>query len=461
MSVPLFLSHPKRMQAEFSGLKKIVLATALCCGLPLAQAQEQTPYALPNPLTLQDVMSASLQAHPLLATEQANLAKIQAQLGAQQAQDGLQLDLVGRLAWRDYAKETEEFHLAALHARQSLYDFDRNRSQVEALQRHEEAQTLLFENAENQLKLQLMQGFFNVLLADFQYRIDNEAMAVAYVGLDKAKDELDLKRLSDVDYLKLENEYQQILVKRSRSEYQQLQTRLALANLMGLPDARPDELTFPALKNYAQRSLNETTLEKLQQNVLQENPELNALKKRLEAAQLKVQSQQAAAKPDIALEGWAGQLSSYPEKREGNWNIGLTLNMPLYDSGLRDAKVSEAKADEQAVAAQIGLYEQKLRDKVADIYFQIKLLEAERNQNKIFGDYADLYLDYSRALYENESKTDLGDAMVRLSEANYNQVAWQFKQALLWASLDSLTGKALFENAEASNSQAQQAELPQ
>ena len=75
-----------------------------------------------------------------------------------------------------------------------------------------------------------------------------------------------------------------------------------------------------------------------------------------------------------------------------------------------------------------------------DIFFQIKLLDTEKKVHQAFGDYADLYLDFSRALYENESKTDLGDSFVRLSEANFNMVAWQFKQALLWMELDYLSG---------------------
>lgn len=458
MRIPVSNSTPVR--ARLTTLRATLFLTLLSALAPATADEPAAPaalasapasaYTLPNPLTLQDVMQVPVQSHPLLANEQATLAKLQSQRQAQQAEDGLQLDLVGRLAWRDYASETEDFHLAALHAKQSLYDFDRNRNLVEGLARREEAQTVLFEQAGNELKLQLMQRYFNVLLADLQFRLENEAMAVAYIDMDKAKDELALQRISDVDYLALENAYQQILVKRSRAEYQQLQTRLALANLLGLPDARPDELKFPALESYAQRSLEKLTLESLQASVLQHNPQLIALKMRQDAALLAVASEQAASKPDIALEGWAGQLSSYPEKREGNWNIGLTLNMPLYDSGLRDAKVSQARADVSLLDAQVGLYAQQLRDQVADLYFQLKLLESEKQQKKVFADYAELYLDYSRALYENESKTDLGDSMVRLTEAHYDQVALQFKQALLWARLDSLMGKPVYETQLAS-----------
>lgn len=396
---------------------------------------------LPNPLTLDFVLSAPSELHPQLLNEQAKLNRLQAQQQSLMATDALQLNLVGRLGWREYAEESEDHHLAALHLRKSLYDFDRTRLQAEAFELKGQAQQGQFHQASAQLQLQLMQAYFNVLLADFQFRIDNEAMAIAYIRFDKAKDRLDLQRISDVDFLQAEQNYEKVRVKRTRSEYNQLQTRLQLANLMGWPQARPDELTLPKFKALAKRDIKSLQLETLQQQVLNENPDLKSLEVQLQAANLDLQSQQASGKPSLALEAWAGQLSSYPEIREGRWKVGLTLDVPLVDGGAVDAAVSEAKAEMQSLQAQKSLIEQTLREQVADLFFQLKMLKAEEGQHLVFGDYADLYLDYSRALYENETATDLGDAMVRLSQANYNQIEWQFKRALLWAQLDVLLGK--------------------
>ncbi|MDX1347007.1 MAG: TolC family protein [Thiomicrorhabdus chilensis] len=423
-------------------LKSALLQAGLVVSLPFCLSSVANAATLPNPLTLDYVLSLPLTEHPQLSSQQALLDKLQAQRVSQDAEDNVKLDLVGRLAWREYAEKDEDYHLAALHVQKSLYDFDRNQNLVDALGAKQQAQTILYADAEQRMKLEIMQSFFNVLLADFQYRIDNEAMAVAYVGLDKAKDRLELERISDVEYLQMESEYERIMVKRTRSEYNQLQTRLTLANLLDLPKARPDELSFPKLESYSQREAKDLKLEVLQQRVLDNNSQLTALKQRMQGAQLALQSQQAGNKPNLSLDAWAGKLSSYPEIREGNWQVGLTLDIPLYDGGLTAAKVSEAKAELEELKAQTRLLQQALRDEVAELYFQIKMLQAEKQQNLVFGDYADLYLDYSRALYENETATDIGDSMVRLSEANYNQVAWQFKQAMLWAKLDYLTGES-------------------
>lgn len=397
---------------------------------------------LPNPLTLEYVLSLPLDQHPELQLQQAKVSQLQSQQALQSSQDKTQLNLVGRLGWREYAKETEDFHLAAIHASHRLYDFGQNSALTESLKAKQQALKVLNLESKKQLKLQIMQAFFNVLLADFQYRIDNEAMAVAYVGLDKAKDRLELQRISDVDYLAMETDYEKVRVKRMRAEYNQLQTRLALANLMGLPDTRPDELKLPKLKPFKKRDIKALKLEALQQQVMANNPPIQALKQQVQAARFELESNQAEGKPTLTLDAWAGQLSSYPEIRDGHWKLGLLVDVPLY-GGSTDAKVSQTKATIQALKAQIKLTEQALRDQVADLYFQLKMLNAEKSQNQVFGDYADLYLDYSRALYENESATDLGDAMVRLSQANYDQITWEFKQALLWSKLDLLMAKPI------------------
>lgn len=58
-------------------------------------------------------------------------------------------------------------------------------------------------------------------------------------------------------------------------------------------------------------------------------------------------------------------------------------------------------------------------------------------------DYRDLYLERSRALYELEVTSDLGDAMVQLSEAQLFKAQTFFELAVAWAKLDSLLGSSM------------------
>lgn len=417
-------------------------------------ADKPQKITLPNPLTLDYVLAHALNEHPQIQMQQVRINQIRAQQQLQSSTDKTQLNLVGRLGWRDYADQTEKYNLAALQLTQKIYDFNQSGLLTESLNTKQQAQQMLVIESEKQLKLQIMQAFFNVLLADFQYRIDNEAMAVAYIKFDKAEDMYELSRISDVEFLEIETEYEQILTTRTRSENRQLKSRIALVNLMGLPYARPDELTLPKLNEYSNRDVEELELASLQKQVTESNRELQFFKQQIQAGLLEMQSKQAQGKPTISLDARAGQLSSYPEIREGHWSVGLLVDVPLYDGGSVDAKVSQAKANVQELDAQMKLKEQLLRDEVSDLYFQLRMLKSEQAQNQKFGDYSDLYLDYSRALYENESTADLGDAMVRLSQANYNQIDWEFRQALLWTKLDLLMAKPLFDADDVQQPQA-------
>ena len=58
-------------------------------------------------------------------------------------------------------------------------------------------------------------------------------------------------------------------------------------------------------------------------------------------------------------------------------------------------------------------------------------------------DYREIYLDRSRALYELEVKTDLGDAMARVSEAERNYLETQFKIDIVRSKIELEVGKEL------------------
>ncbi len=397
---------------------------------------------LPEPLTLEYLLGENYPLNtPQMQLQNARLQQAKGLILTNQVTTDWQANIDGRLGWREFAQETQDNHLLALHLGKVLYDFNQSDLSIKAAQQNLAAEQRLIESVLNQQRLNVMQAFFNVLLSDFQFRVDDEAMAVEYVAFDKIKDLNAVGQRSDVELLAANLSYQKILVNRTRSESRQLQTRVQLANALHQPDARPGEFTFPNLKSFSKRSIKDVDLQDLQEEVLQDNPKLQAKSQRLESLKRTLESALTVGSPTLRADAWAGKLSSYPEVREGHWRAELSVNIPLYDGGSEDAAVATSKANIAVGKAEYQQLSQALRQEVTELYFQIKLLQAEKKQHQAFGDYADLYLDYSRALYENESTTDLGDSMVRLSQANYDLVAWQFKQALLWSQIDYLMGK--------------------
>lgn len=407
------------------------------------------PPSLPTPLSLEALLQNFSQNSAQINYQQASVEQAQSLGVLNQAKNNLELNLQGRLGRREFGRENLPHNLLALHIGKVIYDFEQSNHQADADLKHYEKAQKQLQKALNLQKLEIIKSYFNVILSDFQYRVDNEAIAIEYVTYDKIKDRHQIGQLSDVDLLKAEHSYQQSLLKRSQSEQAQLKTRVQLANTLNLPSARPDELQFPNLQGFKKRSLDKQLLEQIQAAVIEQNPQVQSLRLAQAAQESLILKAMASNGPQLRADAWVGQLSSQPDLREGRWKAQLSVDVPLYDGGQTKSATAIAKAEFLKLKAQTQDLEQSLRNQVAEIYFQLKLLQTEKSVHQAFGDYADLYLDYSRALYENESKTDLGDSFVRLSQANYNMVEWQFKQTLLWLELDYLMGKHITLNSKA------------
>ncbi|MBK1646063.1 hypothetical protein CKO25_15695 [Thiocapsa imhoffii] len=96
-------------------------------------------------------------------------------------------------------------------------------------------------------RLEIMERFFDVLLADATFATDSEAMAVAYIQFDRAAVRHELGQMSPLRVLELESIYQDILHRRAASETSQQLTRALLAQALGNPQDLPRTLIIPAL----------------------------------------------------------------------------------------------------------------------------------------------------------------------------------------------------------------------
>lgn len=411
----------------------------------IAPSAEAGISELPNPVTLDYLLTHFSQSSPQIQAQQAIINAFQAQQQQKAADSSWQLGLQGRLGWREFAEKTEDHHVLNLHVGKLLYDQGLADSILAASEKKTLAQQETLQHRLLTHQLETMKAYFEVLLADFQYRVDNEAMAIAYVGLDKLRDRHELGLVSDVELALSQSAFDASSAKRKQSELRQLQTRLTLSNQINQPQLRPDELQFPRLKTYIKRNISELSLAALQQAVLANNYVYKAAIAERDAAEQLMQQAKKDSGFRLRGDAWAGHLSSYPQIRDGSWRAAISMEYPLVDGGLRKGRETEAFARYQQAVSNVNQLALTLRNDVAAVYFQLQLLGAQKKQHQSFKNYAEIYLDWSRALYENEESTDFGDSLVRVSQADYNQAEWQLKQMLAWAQLDLLQGTPIFQ----------------
>jgi outer membrane protein TolC len=407
-----------------------------------AVAAEPAPQSqsLPDPLTLDAALSLSDARYPALEQAQADLRQAEADRDSISAGNGIQASLQGRLRWIEPAsvapnQQHDDNHIG-LYLTKRLYDFGRTESRLGAAESDVHGQELLYTDARARHRLAVMAAYFNVLLADLAYARDNEAMAVAYVTYDRMKDRRSQGEVSDIDVLQSQDAYQKARSKRYASDVRRRATRAKLALLLNHPGNLPANLVKPKL--HLNRKLPD--VEKLQAEALKNNPRIEALKAKLEAARQRIDAARADNRPvidgEVETSAYSRELGSSDRVR-----AGITFKMPLYTSGAVQAEIGRAQAGFQRAQAQVAAAEMDVREAVLDNWQSVYVLNAKRDEARVASDYRDLYLDRSRALYELDVKTDLGDAMVQFTGVQWQQAQTDYELALALARLDALVGK--------------------
>ncbi len=396
--------------------------------------------SLPRPLTLEHALSLAESVPTDVAQARADLAYSQAEERLAQSRTGVNVALEGRLRWIEppavAADQSNDDHRASLFVRKNLYDFGRSAAEEAAAKGTSKASRLKYADIVRQRRIAIMEAYFDVLLADLEFARDNEEMAVVYVNFDRLQDRHELGQVSDIDLLEMEAEYQAVRKRRATSQARQRSARSHLAIALGRPGELSSELVRPDLPQLEEELPEYGVLLK---KTLAENVAIRALRAEVKAAESRVAGARAGRRPyldgEIEASTYAREAGSYDD-----WRAGVVLSVPLYSGGAVGAQIARAKADLNRTRASLAAVEDAVRQALLDNYLDLETLRVDADRVLALQDYRDLYLDRSRAIYELEVKTDLGDAMVRLSEAQLDAAKNRFNRALAWERLKALAG---------------------
>ena len=427
-------------------------------GVSLSANQDDSGLSpLPEPLTLEYALSQVDILHPDLQINEAAVDVARAEQQLLQSDTGINTRLIGRLRWVEPPSfnpdRSRDDHRIGIEVDKKLYDFGRTKSSLQAVQQNLESQKLLYEESRQQRRLEIMQRYFDVVLADLSFYQYNEAMAVAFVELDKRRDRNELGQVSDIQVLEQEAEYQRVRKQRYASQNRQRMTRARLAYVLGRPGQLPDTVSRPNNLPHLSRTLPE--VEQLQMQAIQHSHVLRAIRARLNAARAELEAARAGDNP--VLYGSA-EANAYSKERANydKWRIGVQLEMPLTTGGRVDADAAKSQAEMYRLQAELAAAEEEIKQTVLELWLELDALIVQREQMQAQMDYRELDLDRSRALYELEVKTNLGDSMVRVTEAEREAVLTDFNVALVWEKMDSLTGKSAVETDRATETSQSQ-----
>ena len=410
-------------------------------------AVEPPPAPLPNPLTLPQALAFADQAHPDLALAQAEINRARAGLLAAEAQTGVRsyVELTPERVKPSGGGGSVDDSRARFVISKRLYDFGRSRGRETAAAAELAGRELVYLDVRQQRRLEIMARFFDVLLADLRYAVDNEDMAQMFVKFDKVRERHSLGQVSDVDLLEAENRYREVLIVRTESEKRRTSTRQQLALVLNRPDDLPGDLVRPDL-HAVSREIPE--FQALSREALKSNPLLVALRKEVDAARAALASERARRRPTLEAEFEAAEYERAIGSRD-DVRATLNLRIPLYQGGEDAAAIARAAAELEARKAKLKKAEYDLQKLALDLVQELESLKVKHEAAKQRVAFRDLALDKRRALYEMEVQTTLGDAMTRLGEAQWRAAKVDFELALAWAKVDALTGKLIQSTPEA------------
>lgn len=400
---------------------------------------------LPEPLTLSAALEAAANpAHFDVALIDQKINEISALTGVQESDSGFSVDLKGRLRRVGPSEvgnpDEDDDSAASLLVSKPLYDFGITDARLNLLDI--ERQVLLIERqrAIEQRRLLILEKYFDVLNSDNDFISENENLAIGFIRFDRARENLALGSSSAIDVARLQSEYERIRQSRYQAENQQRLTRMILAETMGFPQHISNSLEEPDIQ--IDKPLN-NDVEALIEQALTNSNEAKLLNGRSRIAEYAIQQADMTGSPRLDFEL---ELSTY--KREtstrDDWRASIYFDVPLY-SGARSSNLTLAKTRYQKALARISQYRSQIRLQVLQLWQSIQQYRLIAEGAAVEQSYRDLYLDRSRAEYDLEFKTDLGDAMVQFSRARTERLKALYAFELAYSRLQTLVGAELIQ----------------
>jgi len=405
--------------------------------------------ALPEPLPFKYALGLYNEANnPNIRLAQAELVSATAGRLLTESEAGIKVNAYGSLVAvkpssilpDDYSDKNNDHEIGIALSKQ-LYDFGRQEALLSASDKHLDAAGLSMQLKSGENYLTILRNYFNVILADLRFNRDNEALAMAFIRFDRARVKSEMKKVSELEVLRLQNIFQRVNKERFKSETQQRLQRSILANSLNRPGQLPGDLEMPNLSTIpslaSKRELPELVV--LENRLLGGNKQLQQLQKKLAAEQDQQQAYKADKYPILTAEletTWHSRELGGSDKARA----GITMHVPIYQGGEYNAKLELSKSKIMSLEASIELLKMQLKQQALEIWLELSTLKQQLAQVESALDYREMYLDKSRTDYESELKSDLGDAMVQMSEAQLLDMETRFSIAYQWAKLDILAG---------------------
>lgn len=421
-------------------LTKLIL---LCLLLPTGAFAQ----ALPEPLTLDAALAtADNTEHYSIIEIDERLQAIEASAGILAAENGFKLNLKGRLREVGQSQAagggTTGDSAASLVLTRPIYDFGQSGAEENLLVMQARALQVERDYLIQQRRLAILDKYFAVLNADNAFITANEALAIGFIRFDRAQERQELGLVAEIEVLRLQADYEVIRQQLYLTQNQQRLSRALLAEEMGFPDQPPSDLESPKIDVDKKISIN---FESLFEQAMQHSLAAARVKLQTDIAAAAIRTGENSDNPSVDFEVEASSYERDSQLRD-EWRASVYVDIPLFGKST-DASTDLQKANFRQALSQQQRFQTRLRLQLLELWQAIQQWQLTVSGAAIAQDYREMYLDRSRAEYELEFNTDLGDSMIEYSRSNADRLEAVYAFELNYRKLAALVGDEFLLNA--------------
>jgi hypothetical protein len=346
------------------------------------------------------------------------------QFGREKNLEKVENDTLGYIVWKN-----------------KLYDSNDGLTQ-ESFKNNKKRKEFLLTLSQNERKITVMKTFFDTNLASLYHQYLIEQLAMDAIYHNRAKDFYPTGRVSDVELLEKETNMLIASAKNFDAEENIYNNKSKLANLLEIDVKKLPELKRPKLKSYFEKEL--PSNDRLLELAIKNDINLQQLQTQLEYLNGRVSSLKNSF--DIQL-GSVVMYGNEPQKtlqdENNRWEARLTLKVPLYDKENNLNEIQKVQIEKNKVQIGIDKYKLALSQKIDEIVSKLGFLKRLDKGYKTQFEYRNLYLEKSRVNYELDRQSDLGDAMVQLSRAEYELEKNSYEFVITYEILNLIVGETI------------------
>jgi len=460
------LSAASASRAEaWGGPARVAQATGLAGPTPIAQGTE---------LTLKRAISIAIQYHPRIREAAENTTASIARVGEARSFLGPQVFGVGQdlgstdngigntnyydvagafprmtgrnhdLASNDFSQSwnTSNNYMAGLSVSQFLFDFGRRRGFV-SQRRFEAASASADEQlARLDLIFEVSQRYFGVLQAKQLIKVYEKAVEQRNYHLHEAQIKASAGLRPELDVYTTQAEVERAKLHLVDAQNAYADAKIGLNNALGLSDRAP-EYHLADILTYSSVTAN---FKPLLMAALRQRPDLKALDDQAKALGAQIVEYKSDYYPTVnAVGGYAAMSTGLPAVN--NYNVGVVITWPIFDSFLTADQIAEAKARQRAVQDAINDLQQQiiLQVQTALLDWKASLDRIERAEKALTASRAQLELAGKRYEAGLTNVVELEDAQrfYTYDDAAYANALYGFSVAK--AAVDEATGQSLSE----------------